>query len=857
MSVIWDSSKKEYYFFNAAHTVTRMGGKPRFDVRCQAEVDAQLLQIQVQLPSEMAHDGHPFKELIIGIATFAGSLFAERSKQHIVSVSADDQLVTKRVGRWGGEETVSERREMPDIFKGRVLSFSAEICTRSKDDKKEIASIYERIIVEPFLKGDIVKLVSVIPLGITYQGLKDCVEAFQKIRDPVHRASIIEALSERYLFGRSDRWTVCLPLSIEANANPSTKIDFTSWKPIVAAAKDYAELSGKLISKQIDINTEDVEGNTLLMAALICERSEFARDCLRSGMFTKINAQNFQHQNALCLACDSGDVRVVRDLLTFQDLDVNQCGRDRKSPIWIAVQEDQVEIVEALAVSGKIEDPNQMYRGRTLFMKACEHRNIPILECISKLPGIDVNFSNRDGDTALLISVKAGLNVAEVVFKMPQLDVNIDGDEPENVPLLQALVANDERILRLFLQHPRFELDLLMKHLEKLPRLALNKSIAVVEEYFPEKMREWFAAHPEERLARLVLAGKHDQARRELEEHWQANQPFNIVNFIRADEPVMRRFLRENLYETMCKLFFTDNAIERYSLEDQCTIFECLDPHFSQYISPARIYTDSGITLLQQRTLAPRGTQIIVDYLRKKETSSLPREGSISVCPDYRTFAEVLQKLAMDPELKDGYCHYFIVNECEENPNFLKSHVTPLFFKKSGGKWEVIITDSTTEFKNRTKHCGPLVDRILQTETAFPETFVVQRIHVNTFWRQSDDFSCIIFALRDLACFSRLGDRLLQELSGDHEKVHYFANLPPEFMKPTQSINDITSYSEARRRSGGNLTMATRKPPGHETLLENLARHKDEHSHNALAKQRLEKYLNIVMKTVIQTFKSA
>jgi hypothetical protein len=489
-------------------------------------------------------------------------------------------------------------------------------------------------------------------------------------------------------------------------------------------------------------------------------------------------------------------------------------------------------------------------------MKACEHRNIPILECISRLPGIDVNLSNKDEHTALLTAVKAGLEVVDVVFKLPQLDVNIDSEDPENVPLLQAF-DSDERILRLFLQHRQIDLGILMKYLEKSPGLALHKNMTVVEEYFPEIMRQWFAAHPEERLARLVLAGKHDQARRELEEHWQSGKPFKLVNFILTDEIVMRRFLKENLYQTMCELFFTHNAIEQCSLEEQCTIFECLDPHFSQYISPARIHTESGITLLEKRTLAPKGIQIIVDYLRKKETSSLPREGAISICPDYRTFVEVLQKLAGDPEIKDGYCHYFIVNECEYNPHFLKTHVTPLFFKKTGGKWEVIITDSTTDHLNRTKHCGPLVNRILQTETAYPETFIVQCIHVNTFWRQTDGYSCPVFALRDVAYFTRLGDRLLQELSGEHEKVHYFDNLPPEFMKLTQSITDITEYSEARRQRGGNLTMATRKPPGQETLLENLARHMDEHSHNALVQQRLEKYLTIVMKTFINTFKSA
>lgn len=484
-------------------------------------------------------------------------------------------------------------------------------------------------------------------------------------------------------------------------------------------------------------------------------------------------------------------------------------------------------------------------KGETILTAACKNSNTPlIVEELLKSGEIDVNLENKMGNCPLgLACVHENLEATTLLLQHPHIDLK--GKYGQRLALEEALdfYADQPEFLEEFLKHPHLDINLLFAYFEAEPSQLLSSSVEKILTLFPEKTNEWFEKYPPAAIVFLYTSGKNKEAIDILIKQLNSNPSFDILPLLNRNNE-FKNFLVENALKQIQLWLIVNGNLDKMSLDNQRLVLTYFFPQFYEYMNY------NGI-------LAHKGIELIIDYLRNKK--SLPSDPCISVCKDRNTFTEILEKLVQNPNIENGYTHSFIVAKADKNEYGLSAHVTPLFFIKQPEGWQIVITDSTTDNTNifeEKSSCQPLMQKIKDVEEKFPDQFKVKVVNINVFWRQRDDHSCPIYALRDLVYFHRQGQEFLNKLTQDnitHKKFYFFTDLPPELMKTTQSIKDIEIYD---LRFSEKLKMATKKNPlGEETLLENLERHKrraigEDKDRNFLMEDRAIKYQKIVIKTL-------
>ncbi|MES2345618.1 MAG: hypothetical protein V4494_06765 [Chlamydiota bacterium] len=367
--------------------------------------------------------------------------------------------------------------------------------------------------------------------------------------------------------------------------------------------------------------------------------------------------------------------------------------------------------------------------------------------------------------------------------------------------------------------------------------------------------KTWFQEHQESVIAQLILEDDILKAQKKFSKELNPNRSFNICALIKHVDIKIENFIKKN-WDLLINYLSNPTMLQKLSVPEKLTLLEYFSsrlkvlPQLSEYMH----HPKSSDTMF-----APRGIQIIIDYLTNKESPSLCKEDHITVCKDFKTFTRELQILAQDPNIQDGYIHLFIVSHIEECKCPIARHVTTLMTKRVEGSWEFIILDSATSADTRATYCKPLISIIEQVENTIPDQLPIRHIHINEYPRQSryDRHNCAVFAVRDLVYLSRYGSGFLKTLSSSAStKINYFTNLPPECMKTTQFVNRLLTYIENRKASNQSTEMLCQKSPsGIETLEENFERHKqvspsDNKALNSLIHKRAIKYKRIITESL-------
>lgn len=574
----------------------------------------------------------------------------------------------------------------------------------------------------------------------------------------------------------------------------------------------------------------------LLAIALSQNANTFAESLLPSIKITNLQDTGIKGRSLLDFACDNRSISIpfIKQLLTHPEVEVT--AENCKT----AIRYKRHDLLKELFQSGKVSDPNPILQAALRWKKK------GVLKDLLKLEGLDINKPNEAGWTPLQQAVnKENVDALITLLKDPRIQIN--QEVTEDLPPLYRAYENDDvpEMLSAFLDHPEIDISILLNEFIANPHNFKNNNFDVLKEAFPEKVEAWLNAHPEMKIGLTIIDRKIEGAQSLLTQYFEAGAPLNIIRLLQIDDSILP-FIRDHFHPGIIKWLLDSGTLDRLTLEDQRYVMRCVDPQFSEYMDTKGI-------------LAHKGIEVIIKELRKK--NSLPLEDCITVCQDRAQFTKSLKALAENSDIPDGYCHFFIVTKVNENPHGLGAHVTPIFLRKEAGKWEAVITDSTTDEDNvwdDKSSCKPLVDRLQNAEAAANGKLPIRHIHVNSFWRQADSFSCPIFAVRDLVYFYRKGKEFLNALNdrSDHSQVHRFSHLPPEMMKTTQSISDITKYAENKTTS--QLTMKRNKTQEDETLLENLERHKQKTSkgiRNTLITERAEKYQKLVLKHRIDEIK--
>ncbi|KAI3097122.1 hypothetical protein CBS147333_9396 [Penicillium roqueforti] len=115
-------------------------------------------------------------------------------------------------------------------------------------------------------------------------------------------------------------------------------------------------------------------------------------------------------RSPLRLAITEGNIAVVRLLLTHKELEINARHTHEDSPLCLATERGDVNAVKVLVEQGgrlKINQLNSIDEESALCV-AVRNQSLNILDILLQHPDINLNLTNRWGETALGLPVKAG-----------------------------------------------------------------------------------------------------------------------------------------------------------------------------------------------------------------------------------------------------------------------------------------------------------------------------------------------------------------------------------------------------------------------------------------------------------------
>uniref|UniRef100_A0A452FJG9 Ribonuclease L n=1 Tax=Capra hircus TaxID=9925 RepID=A0A452FJG9_CAPHI len=189
---------------------------------------------------------------------------------------------------------------------------------------------------------------------------------------------------------------------------------------IIAGIVGNVKLLELLLPKVADVNECDVNGFTAFMEAAVYGKVEALRFLYSNGAEVNLHRKTMEDQErikkggatALMDAAEEGRVDVVEILLHEMGADVNaRDNRGRNALIYALLNSDdeKVKAVTRLLLNCKV-DVNVSGEGRkTPLILAVERKNLDLVQMLLEQTGIEINSTDSEGKTALLLAVELKL----------------------------------------------------------------------------------------------------------------------------------------------------------------------------------------------------------------------------------------------------------------------------------------------------------------------------------------------------------------------------------------------------------------------------------------------------------------
>ena len=222
-----------------------------------------------------------------------------------------------------------------------------------------------------------------------------------------------------------------------------------------------------LISKpQCDIEGKDNEGNQPLHYAACQGHKEIVSivgkkvsqdglsKCMKSAKqlaepdIMKLLNDHYEDRISLIDACISGNVDIVRHLVTDKHCDVNAKGRNGYTPLHYACEKGHFEIVKFLTDHPQCNiEAEDDFNDRPLH-KACKSRNVDIVRHLVIDKHCDVNAKASDSYTPLHYACEKGhFEIVKFLTDHPQCNIEAEDDFNDR-PLHKACKSRNVDIVR-------------------------------------------------------------------------------------------------------------------------------------------------------------------------------------------------------------------------------------------------------------------------------------------------------------------------------------------------------------------------------------------------------------------------
>ncbi|XP_044528716.1 2-5A-dependent ribonuclease [Gracilinanus agilis] len=206
-------------------------------------------------------------------------------------------------------------------------------------------------------------------------------------------------------------------LLLDKGADPHIRKDNGATPFIVAGIMGDVKLLRLFLSKGADVNEHDIHGFTAFMEAACYGKVEALEFLYKNGANVNLGRQTSEEQKklgkggttALMDAAQNGHVDALKILLEKMGADVNVCDNMGRNALFHSLLNPKIEnvkcIVSILLAHGA--DVNvRGEKGKTPLILAVEKEDDELVKMLLKQDGIDINETDSDGNTALLLAVE-------------------------------------------------------------------------------------------------------------------------------------------------------------------------------------------------------------------------------------------------------------------------------------------------------------------------------------------------------------------------------------------------------------------------------------------------------------------
>jgi len=180
--------------------------------------------------------------------------------------------------------------------------------------------------------------------------------------------------------------------------------------------EEFKLLFNELLDRKVDINCQDVEGNTVLMVA-IQNKQTVIIDRLIEYPQVNLNIMNNDGKTAVIIAYENQDINTLQKMIRSQKAEINTMDKDQNTLMILSLKDDNLELFDELLNYGA--DLNLKYvEGMTLLMLALQMQKKRFIAKIFEHPSFDVDIQDDLGKTALMHAIKnRNIKVVEALLK--------------------------------------------------------------------------------------------------------------------------------------------------------------------------------------------------------------------------------------------------------------------------------------------------------------------------------------------------------------------------------------------------------------------------------------------------------
>jgi ankyrin repeat protein len=195
---------------------------------------------------------------------------------------------------------------------------------------------------------------------------------------------------------------------------------------------------------------------SVVLSAISDRHEGFALEVLEAG----INLQTEDTGQLILLeASFKGWEKIVEEILSHGNIDVNIRNSKGMTPLCIAVQQANEEIARLLLNKREVQVDYKDGKGRTLLAIACQTGNIELGRLLLATGKTTVNSTDKFGQSPLTYAASRGYyNIVVLLLQTQEIDVN-SKDNSQRAPLSYAAEHGQDEVVALLLANPKTDIN--------------------------------------------------------------------------------------------------------------------------------------------------------------------------------------------------------------------------------------------------------------------------------------------------------------------------------------------------------------------------------------------------------------